>query len=70
MPQIFWTTCPKCATKFTAEKFLWDRNDPLMCPQCREYFFRDDSPDVYAVWSPSFGDLKALAEKIKKEVKI
>lgn len=69
MPQIFWAKCPYCGTKFTVEKLLWDRNDALRCTQCTKYFDRDDSPDIYAVWSPSFGDLRALKEKIKTEIK-
>lgn len=63
MPQVFWATCPKCSTVFTVEKPLWDRDDPLMCPQCRTYFKRKDSPDIKAVWSPSFNDLRQLGAR-------
>lgn len=66
MPQVFWSTCPKCKTKFTAEKLLWDRNDPLMCPQCLNYFYREESPDISTVWSPSFKDLNSIIKKFKE----
>ena len=69
MPQIFWATCPQCGFKFTAEKLLWDRNNPLMCPQCLLYFDRKDSPEVKAVWGPSFDALRKLERELKEEIK-
>lgn len=57
MPQIFWATCPDCGTKFSCEKFLWDRNDPLMCPNCLLYFAIKDSPEIEATYPLQSGAL-------------
>ncbi|MCR4397970.1 MAG: DUF2225 domain-containing protein [Firmicutes bacterium] len=63
MPQVFWVTCPFCGTKFTAEKVIWDRDDPLLCPQCLEHFKRADSPAIETVWPVTFQDLRTFSRR-------
>ncbi len=63
MPQVFWATCPKCETKFTCEKEIWDNDSRMLCPSCLFYFKRKDSPHIETVWPVGFNDIKGVEQK-------
>ncbi|MBI2370889.1 MAG: hypothetical protein HYV08_11745 [Deltaproteobacteria bacterium] len=52
MPPIFFVNCPKCDTRFYAEKAIWDEGEEgeLLCPSCLHRFRRRDGKRIRAMF--------------------
>ena len=53
MPPIFFVSCPKCETRFYADKFIYEEGPEgeLLCPNCLLLFKRKDGKKVVAMFS-------------------